>query len=711
MTLRRSFPVAVAFLLLLPALSVADQHVEAKFDVSSPNDAPFPSDRFTVLDPSNNTFLRVNMPRPATCPPAPMPPTAATDCFDVDEINTLDGFNLQPRIRVPFTGAIDPDTVAGNVFLVKLGDALGGPGGHRVEVNQIVWDPATKTLFAESDEFLDQHTHYVLVVTDGVHDAHGKPVKAAKAFEDDDLDLYRLALRLALDRLHLHRSHIVAASLFTTQSATSFLEKVRNQIKAARPNPVAVIDAVQPHVTDAVIVFTRQIGTNLSAPESFTTSVLPLDVLDPFHAIGAVAIGHYTSPSYQNSEQYIPPVGTRTGTPPTFGVNALYFNLFLPAGSPPASGWPVAIFGHGFTDSKQGAPVLVAASLAAHGIASIAINVVGHGGGPAGTLTLLPSGKTVSAGGRGIDQDHNGAIDSTEGVNAAFPRTIVSNRDGLRQTVIDLMQLVRVLETNGIQGHTFNPGRIFYAGQSFGGIYGTKLLAVEPGIRAGVLNVPGGPIIDIARISPVFRLLITAALAARRPLPLLNGPFPFDQPPFFGFNENIPLRNDPPLVNTVQGAVAIQEVIDNTEWVSQSGNPVAYAQHIVSSPLAGMSPKAVIMQSAKGDKTVPNPTANNIVRAGDLLDRLTWFRNDLADLADPVFPNNPHTFLTNIFSGDPTVDFTNVRNAALAAQAQMATFFVLSGASVLDPDGAGPLFEVPISHGEVGALEELNFLP
>ena len=49
-------------------------------------------------------------------------------------------------------------------------------------------------------------------------------------------------------------------------------------------------------------------------------------------------------------------------------------------------------------------------------------------------------------GGRGIDQDGNGTIDSTEGVNAVGAKTLIGNRDGLRQTTIDLMQLVKVLE-------------------------------------------------------------------------------------------------------------------------------------------------------------------------------------------------------------------------------------------------------------------------
>ena len=702
----------------VPALAAG---VQPRFDLSSPSGGPFPSDVFTVTDPSQNTGVRVNLPKPATCPAvvpaAPAIFTVPTDCFDVDELNTLDGFNIQPRVRIPFTGAIRPETVAGNVFFVSLGDTLGGHGGARVEVNQVVWDVATTTLFAESDQLLDQHTRYALIVTNGVRDAAGDPVEAGDfaTFRHDlnfgqtdsaALKAYRKALLDALAAAGVNPNAVVAASVFTTQSATAMLEKVREQIKAAAPAAATVVADV-PRATTAAIVFNRQTGTS-----TFTPSPLPLALFDPDVKIGRLVFGRYASPNYLAPDQYLPPVGTRTGTPAAFGHPDVYFDLFVPPGTAPAGGWPVAIFGHGFTDNKLGAPFVVAASFATQGIASISINVVGHGGGPAGTLTLLP-GPTFPAGGRGFDQNGDGKIDSTEGVNAAFPRTIVGNRDGLRQTVIDLMQLVRVLETNNIPGYAFDPSRIFYAGQSFGGIYGTKLLAIEPSLRAGVPNVAGGPIIEIARLSPSFRFLIGIALATRVPS-LANRPPAFDPnvPPAGAivpqFAENIPLRDLPPVVNTDPTTIPIQEVIDNTEWASQAGNPVAYAPHIVMSPLAGMQAKPVIFQFAKGDKTVPNPTLSAILRAGDLHGHTSFFRNDLADQGNPAFPNNPHTYLTNSLV---PFNHPDVVAAALAAQRQIATFFVSNGTMVTDPDGAGPLFEVPISAGQIPLLEQLNFLP
>jgi hypothetical protein len=686
---------AVAAALLLPTAAPALASVQALLDLSSPAGGPFPSDRFTLPDHRNVTGVRVNLPKPDCA-------VRVTDCADVDVLNTLDGFNLQPRLSLPFSGPIDPASVSSDtVFLVRLGDARGGPGGQRVGINQVVWDVATSTLQAESDELLDQHTRYLLVVTSDVRDAAGDRVQGG-ALGDflqarhhrGGLARYRRELREALQRARLSAHRVVAASVFTTQSATAVLEKIRQRIRAARPVRAEML-ATFPLAQIVAIQWSRQVGT---APV-FADSFLPTPALGLFPgSVGAVAFGRFASPDWETAEGFIPPIGTRTGLPAVQRTNQIHFNLFLPAGETPTDGWPVAIFGHGFTDSKQGGPVVVASTLASQGIATIAINVVGHGGGPLGSLTIVPvAGPPVRIpdGGRGVDQDGDGQIDSTEGVSAAPPRTLIGNRDGLRQTVADLMQLARVIQTGGIPG--LSRARIYYAGQSFGGIYGVKLLALEDSLRAGVVNVPGGPVIDIARLSPAFRPLVGIGLATRVP-PLLNaGPL---APPAWGFDENLPLRNLPPVVNTVPGAMEIQAVIEHTEWASQPGDPVAYAPHLRRSPLRPVDPPPVVIQFARGDQTVPNPTTTNLFRAGDLADRSSYYRHDLVRMALPGAPANPHTFLTNIAS-------PSVGALAVAAQQQIATFFASDGTVVIDPDGAGGLFfEVPIA----GDLPEgLNF--
>ena len=116
---------------------------------------------------------------------------------------------------------------------------------------------------------------------------------------------------------------------------------------------------------------------------------------------------------------------------------------------------------------------------------------------------------------------------------------------------------------------------------------------------------------------------MTLSLLARTP-PLLNLPG-------FDFNENMPLRNLPPLVDTVPGASAIQAQIEWSEWATQAGQSGRVRRRTCArGPLAGVPAKSMILQYARGDQTVPNPTTSAIIRAGALQDRTTVFRNDLA---------------------------------------------------------------------------------
>ena len=693
--------VASTLMLFAIPFAVLADGVSIRYDLADPAGSPFPSDRFTVRDFTQNTFRRVQLPLP-DCTARP------SDCNDIRVLNTLDGFSTQPRITIPFTGNLDLSTVnSNNIFLINLGDTLTLAGfGQRVGINQTVWDPATKTLAFESDQLLAEHSRYVVIVTDNVRDINGKKLKSIDLDDDQDdnrreTSEYRRELRDAL-RLRLPtQAKIAAATLFTTQSISADLYKIMQSVRQARPRANFMIGnggaarAVFPVTPATSITFNRQTGTT-----GFTPSTLPILALfvKP-GAVGSVAYGTFDSPNYMNASKFIPAVGTLSGKPAVQGTEKLVFQLFLPSSPKPAGGYPVAIFGHGFTDSMYGAPWAVASTFASRGIATLSIQVVGHGGGAQGTLAVNVPGNatvTVPAGGRGFDQDGNGTIDSTEGVNAAPPYTVLGNRDGLRQTVVDIMQLVSAVEAgmdvDGDGKADLDASRIYYSGQSFGGIYGTILLGVEPRIKAGVPNVAGGSITEVARLG-VFRPLTGIALATRTPS-LINVP----DPSGIAFNENIPLRNLPLLVNLVPGAMPIQKVLDNNEWAQQAGNPVSYAPFIRKHPLPGNSPKPVLFQFARGDQTVPNPTTTAILRAGNLADVAVQFRNDLAYKANNAVPSNPHTFLTNIAGAGALY--------AVLAQTQIAEFFSSGGANVIDPDGNAPFFEVP----SADLPEGLNFI-
>ena len=365
------------------------------------------------------------------------------------------------------------------------------------------------------------------------------------------------------------------------------------------------------------------------------------------------------------------------------------------------------------------------------GATTIAINVVGHGSGPLGTLTvrqMVGDPVTLAGGGRGIDQNGDGVIGDNEGHLAAPPRTISDRSDGTRQTVVDLMQLIRVIEV-GIDVDSdgvgdLDPSRVSFFGNSLGGIYGTILLAVESNIRVGVAGAAGGATVEWMRLGAGGNRSNVAGrsfLASRTPS-LINSPGITKlggvslAPPYF--NENLPLRNgesmtieleggttgvvQSPVINTAPGAMAIQEVFEHFEWVSQSSNPGAFARHLRRSPLAGVPQKSVLFLFAKGDLTVQNPTTTALLRAGDLADRTTYFLNDLALAEDPTMVKDPHAFAFRIFGPGALA-----RQIALGAQQQVALFLASNGELIIHPEPAR-FFEVPVL---LPLPEGLSYIP
>jgi hypothetical protein len=710
-----------------------------RFDLSDPQSGPFPADRFTVPDLSQLTGLRVDLPTTGLdCTADPRP----SDCNDIEVLDTLDGFNLQPRLAIPFTGPIDPESVSSeNVFLFKLSCLITTcPGDSRVGINQVVWDPATNTLYAESDELLDQDARYLLVVTNGIRDPSGERIDSEQFRDvlhsgqtnDPAETAYRQALLAALGQLTestgMPPGQVAAASLFTTESATALLEKIRDQLAHATPAPADFLlgsngaRTVFPLANVKNISFRRQVGTDLTDPNSFTTGTLALGstgltgLPGTAGAVGTIAFGRYRSPDYETAAGVIPAVGTLTGTPTVQGTNDIYFNLFLPSGPAPTGGWPVVIGGHGSGGNKEGGntPIRIAAKLAQHGLATITINAVGHGGGPLSTLTVTKTdGTTVRlpAGGRGVDLTGDGIIEtggpSQHGFGEGFataangPYAIVYTRDGVRQTVVDLMQLAREIQcgidVDGDSSPDLDPNRIYYFGNSLGAIYGTDVTALEPGVRAAVLGGAGASHVENARLNAAgpFRAVLGQMLALRTPSLLNLAPGTADPTnagnTLYPFNENLPLRTNPLVVrvNDVPGAIAIQEEIERIEWAGQSGAPLAYAPHLRKAPLTGVPEKRLLFTFAQGDPVVRNASTGDLLRAGDLADSTIYFRG-----LDAYAPNQPNS--TDLHEFLFTFTPAGIGYAA-AGQESVATFLASDGNTTEDPDGTGPLFETPIA--------------
>jgi len=624
-------------------------------DGSTPETAVFPNDKFTVADPRQLSGRRINLPVP-TCTSANY-----SICDGLRLLNQIDGFDLQPRILIPFTGAIQLDSVNSDTVFVQ------GPDGSRTGLRQIVWNPATSTLTGNTTAFLREDTRYTIVITTGVLDAAGYPIAAGRR-----VAFTTLSGTTELDRL---RKSLDAGTAYQQSGATHDVSFTQGSITTVFP------------VTDAQFI-TRNDQVSADPSKPLVSSMVLNSAVT---GVGCYAFGSFESPQFVTSDAVIPQVPT-TQTPPALSKARLGFAMIVPAGVPPAGGWPVAVYGPGFTRSYFDL-FLTSDFNAAAGIATVATDPLGHGFGPASTISVGPPGAvtTFKSYGRGRASDGDGIIGDTEGVQPSDHKTVVNGkvvadlpshnalvglRDGLIQTTVDNMALVRSIEHGitvpGCAGQSVPLARtnVEYYGLSFGGIYGTMLLGTDPHVRVGYLNSGGGPIVDIARLSG-FRNLLAAQLQVSRP-DLLNG-----GPGLNGFTEDIPLPDDPRITNPHPGSALLAEYLNNAIWLERSGGPEPYAPLLRLRPRYG--PKTVEFLNAFGDATVPNFTLGNVIRAGDLFDRLTYYRNDKT----PTASSDPHGFLE-----DPRLAGRE------PAETQLTAFLASHGNTVLPLPA--PVFETPI---------------
>jgi hypothetical protein len=680
----------LCLLLVFPALPLEAAGVSVKFDPSKPEIGPFPTDYLTAPATNTRTARRVRMPQPTGCAARP------NACQEAWLLQDFDGFHVQSRVRVSFSAAINPDTLKAGVFLVARELLVAGERGAQqpgdiVPLNQIVYDTTTNTAYGKPDRALDQTRRYLLVVTDAVKDTSGDAVEADAAFPsciEAAADDYCKSLGEALKSVNVE-GKVVSASLYTTMSATSWLERARDSLTgfstAATPNPGRSFFR-----TDELrsVRWLQQVRTSGTQFQEFDFPLLLLQ------GIRGIYFGSFSSPNYLTSAGTIEPAPSAAPLPAAPAANEIHFHSFLPAAAKPEKGYPVVIYGHGLGDSRFGGPSLLANVFAGDGMATIAISAVGHGGGAGGLLSIqtFSGALSVAAPGRGVDLNNDGVIDSSEGC-FALPSSPLGVRDCLRQTTVDLMQLVRViragLDIDGDGSPDFDPDRIYYAGQSLGAIYGTMFLAVEPNVKYAVLNSGGGSVVDIGRWSLTLSALTAQNLGLRQP-PLQ-------------FNDNYVLRDQPAKNVSDPSAIEVQNVLETLEWLQAEGDPAAYAVHLKTAPLEGVPEKSVLWQFAWGDRTVPNPAQSALVRNADMRQSTWIFRHDKARRVSPFLALNPHTYLTD----------TTLAGLIIAGrvQGQMSSYLSTEGANPRNPNAGlafffgGDVFEQPET-----LPEDLNYL-
>jgi dienelactone hydrolase len=242
------------------------------------------------------------------------------------------------------------------------------------------------------------------------------------------------------------RADVVAASVFTTQDATSLLADVREVIWNQVPAPVArdlvrLADGVNYHWYDGLYD-----GPNFQRGES------------PFWRI-------------EDGGDIVR--DPDTGMPVVQRMEELRFSFTVPQGAMPAAGWPVVLYAHG-TGGSYHSFRGVAARLADQGLAVISIDQVMH-------EPRVPAGS------------------SPEILFFNFQNPLAA-RDNTLQGALDNFQLVRlvlgfehtVMDQGPPQTIRFDPDRMYFFGHSQGGLTGPPFLIHEPLVKGAVLSGAGG---------------------------------------------------------------------------------------------------------------------------------------------------------------------------------------------------------------------------
>jgi len=528
---------------------------------------PFPND--LLMDRTTGT---VNIPNP--------------DGLDViASVNTLHGFSTTSAMTFYLDGAPNAATVNANT--IKVFDVTTGAAefGSQVAVAFMPFDAATGSISMVPMAPLKPMHRYAAIITKGVTDTNGTSIEPSQIFYlvrsanplvdgegrsttallDDSsaalLEMLRQSMIPVFDfttAVGIARDQIALAFTFTTQPTYQDMLILRGQL-----DEMAAVAAPEP-------IFTGQYLGDALVGAFYGNVEAMTGIAFPNSNIGGVLTGAFPSPNFISH----PLMGyfqkeTPTGPFIKQSDELVPFILTVPKGSGP---FPTVIFQHGITSSKMAA-LAIADTFAAGGMATIAMDLVLHGD-RAGDFMDNATGDMVPDG----QLDPSGALF----VNLTSLRT---GRDNLRQSAVDMMQLVRMIEGGvdytGDLYPDLAPGHTTLVGMSLGGFISTIVHAVEPDIKVAVLNVPGGPISQFLATSPTFAPVVNAGLAENGILP---GTPEYSQ--FF---------------------LLAQTVID-------SADPINYAPYVLDGSVSGVE-KYALMQEAIGDQVVPNATTEMLARA------------------------------------------------------------------------------------------------
>ncbi|MFO0572959.1 MAG: hypothetical protein U1A78_03090 [Polyangia bacterium] len=267
-------------------------------------------------------------------------------------------------------------------------------------------------------------------------------------------------LRDYLQRGGVDPKDVVAATVFTTQDATSPMLRLRQAVYGQAKAPVPG----------------------------------DLRYLRNHDGLTDVFVGTYESPNFQDGE---PPYwddggGLRLdgkGAPQVVRTEKLRFALAVPTGSPPPEGWPVILYAHGTGGDYQ---TFIRESLDLR--AALVEREGADAGKPPVRMAMISIDQVLHG-----PRDPSGADPEVTFFNI---QNLLAARDNVKQGAADDFQLLRLVEGFSVdkapvtgRAIRFDPRRIYFVGHSQGGLTGPLFLAAEPKVKAGVLSGAGSVLI------------------------------------------------------------------------------------------------------------------------------------------------------------------------------------------------------------------------
>ncbi len=378
----------------------------------------------------------------------------------------LDGFGLNSPLFARFDDVVDPaslplsaqDSVLGaaSVYVVDVDPASPDRGKRAPMIAQFRADaggtigPNSLAVRPYPGFPLREGTTYALVITRRVqtidHVAF-EPSATFVAMRDGGGDAMVAAARGTYEPLWAYldepgedeRVDVISAAVFTTQHATQIVPRIRAAVFAL-PAPVA--RNIQP---GAAAVGYEMFTGAYDAP-NFQRGDVPYQ-----NAGGDIVVGSVARAVIQRTE-------------------TMRFAITVPAGTMPASGWPIAISQHGTGGDYQSFITNgTGPRLAAQGIATISTDQVLHGPrNPGGTPEIAV-------------------------YNYANPH---SSRDNALQGTADGFSILRLATaltfTTSSGAIKIDPTKVYFVGHSQGGQTGPGFVAFEPSVSGAVFSGTDG---------------------------------------------------------------------------------------------------------------------------------------------------------------------------------------------------------------------------